>query len=42
MSAAPNVPGLLRPIRKSKTQAEMVLLTVNVIQMSRNKQVKKK
>ena len=29
VSAAPNVPGLVRPTRKSKRQAEMVLVTVN-------------
>ena len=39
-SAAPNVPGLIRPIWKSQRQAEMVLLTFNAIEMRRNKGVK--
>jgi hypothetical protein len=31
VSAAPNVPGLVRPTRKSKRQAEKVLVTVNAV-----------
>jgi len=42
VSAAPNVPGLIRPQRKSKRHAEKVLVTVNAIEMRRNKGVKKK
>jgi len=41
MCAAPNVPGLVQPTRKSKRQAEMVLLTVNAAEMPRNKGEKK-
>jgi hypothetical protein len=37
VSAAPHVPGLVRPTRKSKRQAEMVLVTVNVVETQRNK-----
>jgi len=37
VSAAPNVPGLVQPTRKSKRQAEKVLVTVNAVQMRRNK-----
>jgi hypothetical protein len=40
--AAPNVPGLIRPTRKSKRHAEKVLVTVNAIETRRNKGVKKK
>ena len=42
VSAAPNVPGLIRPTQKSKRHAEKVLVTVNTIEMRRNKGVKKK
>jgi len=42
VSAAPNVPGLIRPTQKSKRQAEKVLMTVNAIETRRNKGVKKK
>jgi hypothetical protein len=42
VSAAPNVPGLIRPTRKSKRHAETVLVTVNTIEIRRNKGVKKK
>jgi len=41
VSATPNVPGLVRPTRKSKRQAEKVLLTVNAVEMRRNKGGKK-
>jgi hypothetical protein len=37
VSAAPNVPGLVRPTRKSKRQAEQVLVTVNGVETWRNK-----
>ena len=39
---APNVPGLVRPTRKSKRQAEKVLMTVNAAETRRNKGGKKK
>jgi len=42
VSAAPNVPGLIRPTQNSKRQAEKVLMTVNAIEMRRNTGVKKK
>jgi len=42
VSATPNVPGLIRRTRKSKRQAELVLLTVNAIETRRNKGVKEK
>jgi len=41
-SAAPNVPGLVRPTPKSKRQAEKVLVTVNAAETRRNKGGKKK
>jgi len=42
VSTAPNVPGLVRPTRKSKRQAEKVLGTVNAVETRRNKGGKKK
>jgi len=42
VSAAPNVPGLVRPTCKSKRQAEMVLVTVNAVETQRYKGGKKK
>jgi len=42
VSAAPNVPGLIRPTPQSKRQAEKVLMTVNAIEMRRNEGVKGK
>jgi len=42
VSAAPNVPELIRPIRKSKRHGEKVLVTVNAMETRRNKGVKKK
>jgi hypothetical protein len=42
VSATPNVPGLVRPTRKSKRQAEKALVTVNAVEMRRNKGGKKK
>jgi len=41
VSAAPNVPGFIRPTRKSKRRAEKVFMTVNAIETRRNKGVKK-
>jgi len=41
VSATPNVPRLIRPTWKSRRQAEKVLMTVNAIEMRRNKGVKK-
>jgi hypothetical protein len=42
VSAVPDVPGLVRPIRKSKCQAEKLLVTVNATETRRNKGGKKK
>jgi len=42
VSAVPNVPGLIRPTRKSQREAEKVLMTVNAIETRRNKEVKSK
>jgi hypothetical protein len=42
VSTAPNVPRLVRPTRKSKRQAEQVLMMVNAAEMWRNKGGKKK
>jgi len=42
VSTAPNVPGLVRPRRKSKRQAEKVLVMVNAVEMRRNKGWKEK
>jgi len=41
VSAAPNVPGLIRPIRQSKKTVEKALVTVNIMEMRRNKGIKK-
>jgi len=41
VSAAPNVPGLIRPILRSKKKVEKALLTVNIMEMRRNKGIKK-
>jgi hypothetical protein len=41
VSVAPNVPGLVRPTRKSKRQAEKILMTVNAAEMLRNEGGKK-
>jgi len=41
VSAALNVPGLIRPMRKSKTQDEMMLMMVNTLETRRNKGIKK-
>jgi len=42
VSAAPNVPGLVRPTRKSNRQAETAFMTVNAAETRRNKGGKKK
>jgi len=42
VSAAPNVPGLVRPTPKSKRQAEQVLMKVNAAETRRNKGGNKK
>jgi len=42
VTAAANVPGLVRQTRKSKRQAENVLVTVNAVETRRNKGGKKK
>jgi len=41
VSATPNVPRLIRPTRKSNRQAEKVSVTVNAMEMRRNKGIKK-
>jgi len=42
VSVAANVRGLVRPTRKSKSQAQKVLVTVNAVETRRNKGGKKK
>jgi hypothetical protein len=42
VGAAPNVPGLVRPTRNSKRQAESVLVLVNAVVLQKNKGGKKK
>jgi len=42
VSAAPNAPAVIRPIRQSKKKVEKALLTVNIMETSRNKGIKKK
>jgi hypothetical protein len=42
VSAAPNVPGLIRPTRRSKEKIEKVLVTFNIMEMRRNMEIKKK
>jgi len=41
VSAAPNVPGVIRPIRQSKKMVEKALLTVNIMETRRIKGIKK-
>jgi hypothetical protein len=41
VSAVPNVPGLIRPSRRSKKKAEMLIMTVSAMEMRRNKGNKK-
>jgi len=42
VSAAPNVPGLIQPIVPSMKKVEKALLTVNIMEMRRDKGIKKK
>jgi hypothetical protein len=42
VSSAPNVAGLILPIRQSKKKVEKALLIVNIMDMRRNKGIKKK
>jgi len=42
VSAAPNVPGSIRPIRQSQKMVEKALMTVNIMETRRNKEIKKK
>jgi len=42
VSAAPNVPRLIRPTWKSMRMADKMSMSVNAIETSRNKGVKKK
>jgi len=42
VSAAPNVPGLIRPIRQSKKKVEKAFVTVNIMETRRNKGIKRK
>jgi hypothetical protein len=42
VSAAPNVPGLIWPIRQSKKKVERALVTVNIMETRRNQGIKKK
>jgi len=42
VSVAPNVPGLIRPIRQSNKKVEQALVTVNIMETRRNKGIKKK
>jgi len=42
VSAAPNVPGLIWPILRSKKKAEKMLMTINIMEMRRNIGIKKK
>jgi len=42
VSVAPNVPRLIRPTRKSKRQAEKVIMTVSAMETRRNKGNKRK
>ena len=41
MSAAPNIPRLIQPIQRSKTQTEKGLMIVSVMETMRNKGNKK-
>jgi hypothetical protein len=41
VSAEPNVPGLIRPIRRSKKNVEQALLMVNIMETRRNNRIKK-
>jgi hypothetical protein len=41
VTAAPNVPGLIRPTQQSKKKVDKALVTVNIIETRRNKGIKK-
>jgi len=41
VSAAPNVPGLIPPIRQSKKKVGKALVTVNMMERRRNHAIKK-
>jgi hypothetical protein len=41
VSAAPNVPGLIRAIRQSKIKIGMALVTVNIMETRRTKGIKR-
>jgi hypothetical protein len=41
VSATPNVPGLIRPIRRTKKKVEKPLMTVNIMETRRNKGINK-
>jgi len=41
-SAAPNVPRLIRPIRRTKKKVEKELMMANIIETRRNNMIKKK
>jgi hypothetical protein len=42
MSAALNVPALIRPIQGTKKKVKKLLLTVNIMETRRNEKIKKK
>jgi len=42
VSGAPDVPRWIRPIRRSKKQAEKILMMVNIMETRRNKGIEKK
>jgi len=42
VSAMPDLPGLVRPTRKSKRHAEKLFVMVNVVETRRNKEAMKK
>ena len=42
VSAAPNVPGLIRPIRRSKIEVETALMMFSIMDTRRNSGIKKK
>jgi len=42
VSAAPNVPGLIRPLRRLKKKVEMALMTVSIMETRKNQGIKNK
>jgi len=42
VSAAPNFPGLIRPIPRSKNKVEKMLMMVSIMETRRNKGIRKK